>query len=143
MPVVRIRNLIGTTVVRIRIPIGTTVVWIRILIGTTVVRIASVIEDILYFITVTQKEYSEPSNWLFEEKKNGKVTCLPNVIMGGTLLSIDNFLFTLFYAVILHITLNFKFFSLCIAGQMTRRACPECLLKTSRRALSRIFFSKT
>ena len=51
---------------------------------------------------MTQKEYSEPSNWLFE-KNIYKNNMFKLVIMGGTLLSIYNFLFTLFYAVILNI----------------------------------------
>ena len=80
-------------------------------------------ENILYFITVTQKEYREPSNWLFEKKRKKKDNTFTLVIMGGTLLSIDNFHFTLFYAVILKITLNFQFFSICIAHtcDMTRQ----------------------
>ena len=50
-------------------------------------------------------------------KKNNMFTL---VIMGGTLLSIDNFLFTLFYAVILNITLNFQFFSMhCCADDVS------------------------
>ena len=47
--------------------------------------------------------------------------CDRGFIIGGTLLSIDNFLFTLFYAVILHITSNFKFFSMhCCADDASR-----------------------
>ena len=43
------------------------------------------------------------------------------VKMGGTLLSIDNFLFTLFYTVILNITFNFQFFSMhCWADDASR-----------------------
>ena len=45
------------------------------------------------------------------------------VIMGGTLLSIDNFLFTLFYAVILNITLNFQFFSMHCCADDASRVC--------------------
>ena len=76
---------------------------------------------------MTQKEYSEPSNWLFEKKIEKKNYMFTLVIMGGTLLSIDNFLFTLFYAVILHITLNFKFFSMhCCADDASRvRRMPD------------------
>ena len=57
-------------------------------------------------------------------KKNIKKTkqdMFTLVIMGGTLLSIDNFLFTLFYVVILNITLNFQFFSMhCCADDAAR-----------------------
>ena len=43
------------------------------------------------------------------------------VIMDGILSSIDNFLFTLFYAFILNITLNFQFFSMHCCTDDVRR----------------------
>ena len=54
-----------------------------------------------------------------------KITCcccnmFTLVIIGGTLSSIDNFLFTLFYAVILTKTLNFQFSTMrCCADDAT------------------------
>ena len=49
---------------------------------------------------------------IYEKTTTTKQNMFTLVIMGGTLLSIDNFLFTLFYAVILNITFNLQFFSM-------------------------------
>ena len=64
------------------------------------------------------------------------------VILGGTLLSVDNFLFTLFYAVIPDITLNFQFFSMhCCADDASRvrRMLDE---NESSRVVPHFFFQK-
>ena len=69
---------------------------------------------------MTQKEYSEPSYLLFEknEKTKHDYPCYNGWYF---IISIDNFLFTLFYAVILNITLNFQFFSMnCCADDASR-----------------------
>ena len=62
---------------------------------------------------------------------------------GWHLLSIDNFLFTLFYAVILHITLNFKFFSMHCCAEDALRMGRMLDENVSSPVVPHFFFSKT